>query len=114
MYKDKKRDASQGITLFVNDELAPGACPLNFPDHKSDGNAVSKGEKKEDKNGQEKTAPAALGCGWSGRRIEIRGAEGGTRTPMPLRAQRPERCVSTNFTISAGRVILLYLLRRVK
>ena len=32
----------------------------------------------------------------------IRGAEGGTRTPMPLRAQRPERCVSTNFTTSAG------------
>src|SRR5437588_356649 len=30
------------------------------------------------------------------------GAEGGTRTPMPFRAQRPERCVSTNFTTSAG------------
>ena len=29
-------------------------------------------------------------------------AEGGTRTPTPLRAQRPERCVSTNFTTSAG------------
>src|SRR5260370_39707875 len=29
------------------------------------------------------------------------GAEGGTRTPMPVRAQRPERCVSTNFTTSA-------------
>ena len=29
------------------------------------------------------------------------GAEGGTRTPMPLKAQRPERCVSTNFTTSA-------------
>src|SRR5947209_19646676 len=35
------------------------------------------------------------------------GAEGGTRTPTPLRAQRPERCVSTNFTTSA-----LYLLTR--
>ena len=55
------------------------------------------------------------------------GAEGGTRTPMPLRAQRPERCVSTNFTTSAHlRVclplelvlrtctILLYRLRPVK
>src|SRR6266566_5434410 len=30
------------------------------------------------------------------------GAEGGTRTPTPIRAQRPERCVSTNFTTSAG------------
>src|SRR5690348_9922361 len=29
------------------------------------------------------------------------GAEGGTRTPMPVKAQRPERCVSTNFTTSA-------------
>src|SRR6266496_2630579 len=29
------------------------------------------------------------------------GAEGGTRTPTPFRAQRPERCVSTNFTTSA-------------
>src|SRR5579864_4873414 len=29
------------------------------------------------------------------------GAEGGTRTPMPVQAQRPERCVSTNFTTSA-------------
>src|SRR5579885_2584307 len=28
-------------------------------------------------------------------------AEGGTRTPMPIKAQRPERCVSTNFTTSA-------------
>src|SRR5207237_8411421 len=28
-------------------------------------------------------------------------AEGVTRTPMPFRAQRPERCVSTNFTTSA-------------
>src|SRR6266568_6483134 len=28
-------------------------------------------------------------------------AEGGTRTPMPVKAQRPERCVSTNFTTSA-------------
>src|SRR6266581_7768598 len=28
-------------------------------------------------------------------------AEGGTRTPTPFRAQRPERCVSTNFTTSA-------------
>src|SRR5436305_6346074 len=28
-------------------------------------------------------------------------AEGGTRTPMPFRAQRPERCVSTSFTTSA-------------
>src|SRR5262245_37854466 len=52
------------------------------------------------------TAPAALGCGWSGRRIEIRGAEGGTRTPMPFRAQRPERCVSTNFTTSAFSSVL--------
>jgi hypothetical protein len=47
------------------------------------------------------------------------GAEGGTRTPMPLRAQRPERCVSTNFTTSAQwsilgtRVILQYLPRLV-
>ena len=32
-------------------------------------------------------------------------AEGGTRTPMPFRAQRPERCVSTNFTTSAGWVM---------
>src|SRR5437763_10911485 len=31
----------------------------------------------------------------------IGGAEGGTRTPMPFRAQRPERCVSTSFTTSA-------------
>ncbi len=29
------------------------------------------------------------------------GAEGGIRTPMPFRAQRPERCVSTSFTTSA-------------
>ena len=29
------------------------------------------------------------------------GAEGGTRTPMPVQAQRPERCVSTSFTTSA-------------
>jgi hypothetical protein len=28
-------------------------------------------------------------------------AEGGTRTHMPVQAQRPERCVSTNFTTSA-------------
>ncbi len=48
------------------------------------------------------------------------GAEGGTRTPMPLRAQRPERCVSTNFTTSAHLflpvetcTILLYPLRLV-
>ncbi len=32
---------------------------------------------------------------------ELLGAEGGTRTPMPFRAQRPERCVSTDFTTSA-------------
>ena len=31
----------------------------------------------------------------------VAGAEGGTRTPMPFRAQRPERCVSTSFTTSA-------------
>ena len=31
----------------------------------------------------------------------IGNAEGGTRTPTPFRAQRPERCVSTNFTTSA-------------
>jgi hypothetical protein len=29
------------------------------------------------------------------------GAKGGTRTPTPLRAQRPERCVSTNSTTLA-------------
>src|SRR6266699_5863172 len=33
--------------------------------------------------------------------IELPSAEGGTRTPTPFRAQRPERCVSTNFTTSA-------------
>src|SRR6266702_7969293 len=48
----------------------------------------------------------------------MRNAEGGTRTPMPFRAQRPERCVSTNFTTSAGvlwtGIILLYHLRVVK
>ncbi len=33
--------------------------------------------------------------------VYLRGAEGGTRTPMPVKAQRPERCVSTNFTTSA-------------
>ena len=39
---------------------------------------------------------------WLRRRPEtLQSAEGGTRTPMPLRAQRPERCVSTNFTTSA-------------
>src|SRR5256714_14235905 len=32
---------------------------------------------------------------------ETGNAEGGTRTPTPFRAQRPERCVSTNFTTSA-------------
>src|SRR2546423_10649082 len=32
---------------------------------------------------------------------ETGNAEGGTRTPTPCRAQRPERCVSTNFTTSA-------------
>ena len=31
----------------------------------------------------------------------LSGAERGTRTPMPVKAQRPERCVSTNFTTSA-------------
>jgi hypothetical protein len=40
------------------------------------------------------------------------GAEGGTRTPMPLRAQRPERCVSTNFTTSAGSVQDGYIILR--
>ena len=45
---------------------------------------------------------------WHYRPIEtLSNAEGGTRTPTPLRAQRPERCVSTNFTTSA-----LYLLTR--
>ena len=34
-------------------------------------------------------------------------AEGGTRTPTPLRVQRPERCVSTSFTTSA--CLLTYL-----
>lgn len=34
-------------------------------------------------------------------------AEGGTRTPTPFRVQRPERCVSTNFTTSAIWVCLL-------
>ena len=33
--------------------------------------------------------------------VTLGSAEGGTRTPMPFRAQRPERCVSTNFTTSA-------------
>lgn len=32
---------------------------------------------------------------------ETDNAEGGTRTPMPVKAQRPERCVSTDFTTSA-------------
>ena len=32
-------------------------------------------------------------------------AEGGTRTPTPFRVQRPERCVSTNFTTSADLVV---------
>ncbi len=36
-----------------------------------------------------------------GGRRKTRGAEGGTRTPTPFRVQRPERCVSTNFTTSA-------------
>src|SRR5256714_2673850 len=36
-----------------------------------------------------------------GGRGKTRSAEGGTRTPTPFRAQRPERCVSTNFTTSA-------------
>src|SRR5260221_10569064 len=36
-----------------------------------------------------------------GGRRKTSSAEGGTRTPMPVRAQRPERCVSTNFTTSA-------------
>src|SRR2546423_10964367 len=36
-----------------------------------------------------------------GGRRETSNAEGGTRTPTPFRAQRPERCVSTNFTTSA-------------
>src|SRR4029079_13976399 len=31
----------------------------------------------------------------------ICGAKGGTRTPTPLRAHRPERCVSTNSTTLA-------------
>lgn len=31
------------------------------------------------------------------------GAQGETRTPMPLRALRPEHSVSTNFTTWAGR-----------
>ncbi len=39
---------------------------------------------------------------WLDRRTEAFGsAEGGTRTPMPVKAQRPERCVSTSFTTSA-------------
>ena len=37
-------------------------------------------------------------CCW----LAAPGAKGGTRTPMPLRAQRPERCVSTDFTTLAG------------
>src|SRR2546421_722465 len=36
-----------------------------------------------------------------GGRRKTSNAEGGTRTPTPFRAQRPERCVSTNFTTSA-------------
>ncbi len=56
---------------------------------------------------------------WLYRRLEtLSSAEGGTRTPMPFRAQRPERCVSTDFTTSAGGLwtgtILLYHLRVVK
>jgi hypothetical protein len=47
-------------------------------------------------------------CNWLERCMD---AEGGTRTPTPLRAQRPERCVSTNFTTSAclgfGLVVVL-------
>jgi hypothetical protein len=64
---------------------------------------------------------------WLYRLIETYGvpnyAEEGTRTPTPLRAQRPERCVSTSFTTSADvccppcrwtGTILLYLLPLVK
>jgi hypothetical protein len=42
-------------------------------------------------------------------------AEGETRTPMPIKAQRPERCVSTisPLRLSVNDIILLYLLRLV-
>ena len=40
--------------------------------------------------------PFPMQCGWM-----KCGAKGGTRTPTPLRAQRPERCVSTNSTTLA-------------
>lgn len=40
----------------------------------------------------------------------LKNAERGTRTPMPLRAQRPERCVSTNFTTSAGWLVVCAVL----
>jgi len=36
-------------------------------------------------------------------RLSSDGAQGETRTPMPLRALRPEHSVSTNFTTWAGR-----------
>ncbi len=48
---------------------------------------------------------------WLYRPIEtLENAEGGTRTPTPLRAQRPERCVSTSFTTSADVIVLSSLM----
>ena len=40
--------------------------------------------------------------------IELSGAEGGTRTPTPLRAHDPESCASANSATSAGKASLGY------